>query len=264
VWTSHANQMDLRLRIAARIPLVADGLRITSASRASMLAASAHTGIAAIVRSLAKRYAIDPLADVAWRETEEPDGHNDSRFAAYQLPVAGVDGRRAICACLWLTLPAGYTTELLSVVDLLLSVDFDAIRPTATLTVPAHVPGELRVTLAELIDFFTQAWHVATMILPLAATEDPLDVPPAGAPRLELYVHNERPEMSGGHRTLRTLDMVDLSAFGPTRRSQIRELAVAVTTPLGLPEQEIDSLVKRAMIRIAEDFGSTAADTARL
>jgi len=161
-----------------------------------------------------------------------------------------------------LVLPDGRATELLSVVDL--RIDFDAIRLGMTATAPAHIPAELRITTSELIDFFTQAWHVATMVLPLAATEDPLDVPPAGAPRLELYIHNARPEMSGENRTVRTLDVVDLSPFGPPRRSRIRDLSVAVTTPLGLPEQEITSLGKRAMIRLADDFGFTTADTSKL
>lgn len=260
-WTAHADKMDLRLRIAARIPLVADGLRITGSGRARMLAALAHAGMADIARTLAKPYGIDP-GDVAWQETDEPEGDNNSRFAAYQASIAGVDGRQAMRACLWLALPDEHATELLSVVDL--RIDFDAIRPGLIPTAPAYIPAELRVTTSDLIDFFAQAWHVATMVLPLAATESPLDVPPAGAPRLELYIQNERPEMSGGDRTLRTLDMADLSVFGPTRRSQIRDLGVAVTTPLGLPEQEIASLVKRAMIRMADHFGFTAADGSRL
>jgi hypothetical protein len=58
---------------------------------------------------------------------------------------------------------------------------------------------------------------------------------------------------------LRTLDMVDLAVFGPTGRKQIRDLAVAVTTPLGLSQPEIDSLVVHAMQRIAENFGFTGA-----
>ena len=78
-------------------------------------------------------------------------------------------------------------------------------------------------------------------------------------PTPELYLQNERPDVSGDARVLRTLDMVDLSAFGPPRRKQIRDLAVAVTTPLGLPQSEIDSMVRRAMERIAEDFGFTGA-----
>jgi hypothetical protein len=260
-WTASSNRMDLRLRLAARIPLVADGLRITSAGRARMLAALARTGLADVVGQLAKRFGAD-AGDLVWRELDEPDGYNNSRFTAHHLSVAGVDGRRALWACLYFALPDSRATELLSVVDL--RVDFDAISPTVTPDAPEHVPVELRLTIAELIAFFTHAWEVATMILPLAATEDPLAVPPAGAPRLELYVQNERPEMGSGDRTLPTVELVDLSAFGAARRRQLRDLAIAVTTPLGQTTQQIGQLVRQALVMIAEDFGFTAADQAKL
>jgi hypothetical protein len=251
-WTNQSAKMDLRLCLAARIPLVADGLRISEPGRDRMLTGLAGTGITDVIGRLAKRYGLDPETG-GWREVGEPEGYNDSRFAAYQLLVAGDGGRPAIRGGLWLTLPDGYATEVSAIVDL--RIDFDAVRP-----MPAPViPVDLRVALAELIDFFSTAWHITTMVLPLAATDEPAAVPPAGAPRLELYIQNERPDASGDARVLRTLDMVDLSAFGPTRRKQIRDLAVAVTTPLGLPQSEIDSLVRRALQRIAEDFGFTGA-----
>lgn len=89
-------------------------------------------------------------------------------------------------------------------------------------------------------------------------------MPPAGAPRLELYIQNRHSEASGGPRVLRTLDMVDLSIFGRTRKTQLGDLSVGVTTPLSLSAQEIGSLVRRALIRMASDFGFTAADTAQI
>lgn len=251
-WTNQTDKMDLRLRVAARIPLFADGLRITEPGRDRMLTALAGTGITDLIGRLAKRYGLDPETG-GWRETEEPDGYNDSRVAAYQIVVAGDGGRPAIRCGLWLTLPDGFTTEVSALVDL--RVDFDAVRPAPA----AVIAADLRVSLPELIDFFSMAWHITTLVLPLAVTHDPVEIAPTGAPRVELYIQNERPEASGDPRVLRTLDMVDLSTFGRARRKQIRDLAVAVTTPLGLPQPEIDSLVRRAMERIAEDFGFTSA-----
>jgi hypothetical protein len=89
-------------------------------------------------------------------------------------------------------------------------------------------------------------------------------MPPAGAPRLELYVQNLHPEQSGGPRTLRTLDLVDLSIFGRTRNGYLRDLSVGVTTPLGLNAEEIGSVVRRALIWMANDSGFVAADAARI
>ncbi|GAA0934445.1 hypothetical protein [Virgisporangium aurantiacum] len=250
IWTNRTSKMDLRLCVATRIPLVADGLRVTESGRDRMLKALARTGVTGLVNRLAMRYGLDPTA--SWQETEEPEGHNDSRFAAYQMSIAGDAGRPALRSGLWLTLPDGLATEVSTVMDL--RVDFDAIRPASSTAV---IAADLRLGLSELIEFFSVAWHLTTMILPLSATEDPVEVPPAGAPRLELYIQNERPDASGDPRVLRTLDMIDLSAFGRTRRKQIRHLAVAATAPLGLPQSQVDTLARQAMVRIAEDFGFT-------
>jgi hypothetical protein len=89
-------------------------------------------------------------------------------------------------------------------------------------------------------------------------------MPPAGPPRLELYIQNRHPELSGGPRILRTLDLVGLSVFGRTRKTYLSDLSVGVTTPLGLTAEEIGSLVRQALITMANDFGFTAADTAQL
>lgn len=125
---------------------------------------------------------------------------------------------------------------------------------------PARRDG---ITPSDLVSFFTSAWQAATALV-LTTGEYAQDVPPAGAPRLELYIQNRHPELSGGPRTLRTLDMVGLSVFGPTRKTQLGDLSVGVTTPLGLSAEKIGSLVRQALIRMANDFGFTAADTAQI
>jgi hypothetical protein len=88
----------------------------------------------------------------------------------------------------------------------------------------------------------------------LAATDDPLAVPPAGAPRLELYIQNERPD-SSENPTLRTLDMVDLSSLGSPRTSRPGDLSIGVTTPLSLPPTEIVTVLEEAILRMVEDAG---------
>jgi hypothetical protein len=94
-------------------------------------------------------------------------------------------------------------------------------------------------------------------IAPLAAADDLIAVPPTGAPRLEFYIQSERPIALSGARTVRTLDMIVLDRFGVPRDSQTGDLMVAVTTPLGLPKQEIAVLVDNALDRMADDFGFT-------
>jgi len=64
-----------------------------------MLVALARTRMADVAGTLAKRYALEP-EDMAWQEADELDRDNNSRFAASQASVAGVEGRRAMWTCL--------------------------------------------------------------------------------------------------------------------------------------------------------------------
>lgn len=256
-WSMRREEMDLRLRVAARIPFVAESSRISTTGRSRMLAALSATGLTGVMTRLAARYGLEP-GESSWQETPEPTGHNDTLRATYQHTISGPDRRAALRAAIWFTLPHGYNAAR-AIVDL--SVDFDAIRPGASVGTPANIPVDLRVMPGELAAFFSSAWQAA-MALPLAATADVLQLSPAGPPRLEFYIQNRRPENSGGERTLRTLDMVDLSVFGSTRKAQITDLAVGLTAPLGLDAEETGTLVRQAMIRMAEDYAFTAAETA--
>ena len=71
-------------------------------------------------------------------------------------------------------------------------------------------------------------------------------------------------EVFGKRRVLHTQDLVDLSVFGRNRKSQLRDLSVGVTAPLGLTTEAIGSLVRQALVRMASDFGFTGAETAQL
>lgn len=260
-WTGGSDKMDLRVRLAGRIPLVADELRITGSGRSRMCDALAGAGMVQVLGNLARRYGLE-AEELAWQEVDEPDGYNNSRFATYQLVIGSTVGEPVITAFLWLTLSAGLGVELFSGVDL--RINFDGLRSQSDSASATPIPAEFRLNHRDLIDFYTQAWHIATMVLPLAAAEDLLEVPPAGAPRLELHVKNECHHKADGARALSTTELIDLAVFGESRRRQIADLAVAVTTPLGLDFCEIASLVKRALVMMAEDTGFTAADSAML
>jgi nucleoside phosphorylase len=257
VWTDPTDKRDLRVRVAARIPLLAEEWRIASAGRARMLAALNDSDTNEVIQRLAERYGIDGNG-IPWREIDEPAGRNNSRFTAHQVVVAGADDRPALAICARLMVPDGRACELQSTVDL--RVDFDAIGAPFSRIALSRVPIELRLSLTELTGFFTRAWHLGTMILPLAAAESLLDMPPAGAPRLELYIQSERTVALGGDRMVPIFDMIDVSTIGTPRNTHLRELAVAVTTPLGLPELEIVPVVNDAMVRMAEDFGFADAE----
>ena len=125
-WSARRGEMDLRLRVATSMLLVAEGLRITEVGRSQMLSELTSTGLTDLMASLAKRYGLE-AADLSWQETPEPEGFNNNRFAAYQLIVPGIDGRPALLGSLWFTLPGGRAIDVGAIVDL--CVDFEAIQP---------------------------------------------------------------------------------------------------------------------------------------
>src|ERR1700677_288267 len=255
-WGTGKGDMDLRVRMAARIPVAGNGLRITGAGRQRMLAALRAAPFNDILLEAARSRGLK--ADVLeWDET--PDGLNNTRFAAYQAVIQGSGQQSAFLGNLWLMLPAGYSAELSSVADM--RVDFDAIKAVAS-PGAASAQDDIPLSREELIEFFVQAWNATTTILPLAANTSLLDVPPAGAPRLELHIRNERPENSGKPRTRRTFDLVDLSYYGKPRKTQLTDLSEGITTPLGLPSEQITTLVHDALARMTEDFGFAGPSTA--
>jgi hypothetical protein len=255
-WGTGKGDMDMRVRLAARIPVAGSDLRITGAGRERMLAALRSAPFGDVLLQAARRRGLQADA-LEWDET--PDGPNNTRFAAYQAVIQASGQQPAFLGNLWFMLPGSYSGELSSVADM--RVDFDAIK---ALISPGAVPVEGDIPLAreELIGFFTQAWIVTTTILPLAATASLLEIPPVGAPRLELHIQNERPENSGKPRILRTFDLVDLSYYGKPRNTHYTDLSVGVTTPLGLPLEQITTLVHDALARMTEDFGFTGAPSA--
>jgi hypothetical protein len=255
-WGTGKGDMDLRVRLAARIPVAGSDLRITGAGRERMLAALRSAPFGDVLLQAARRRGLKADA-LEWDET--PDGHNNTRFAAYQVIIQGSGQPPALLGNLWFMLPGSYSGEVSSVADM--RVDFDAIK---ALTSPgaATVQGDTPLSREELIGFFAQAWSVTTTILPLAATASLLEVPPAGAPRLELHIQNERPENSGKPRPLRTFDLVDLSYYGKPRTTHYTDLSVGLTIPLGLPLEQITTLVHDALARMTEDFGFTGAPSA--
>ena len=256
-WGTGKGDMDLRVRLAARIPVADSDLRVTGSGRERMLAALRSAPFNDVLLEAARRRGLKADA-LKWDETPDPDGHNNTRFATYQSIIRTSDQRPALIGNLWFMLPGGYSHGLSSVADM--RVDFDAIRASSSPGPPAQ--DNISLTREELVDFFTRAWDVTTTILPMAATANLLEVLPAGAPRLELHIQNERPETSGKPRALRTFDLVDLSYYGKPRTTHHPDLSVGVTIPLGLSREQITPLVHEALARMTEDFGFTDASPA--
>jgi hypothetical protein len=258
-WTDPTDKRDLRVRAAAQIPLVADEWRITHTGRTRLEAALDRSGMDNVLQQLAARYDLpsNPTAlPSRWKEIPAPLGRNNSRFASYHLSIPGVDDRPILAACAYLMLPDGHTTHIESIVDV--RVDFTAATPasdTHTPGIPADVPAAHRLTFNDLVTCLTHTWHTATTVLPHAAAADPEALPPAGAPRIELYIESERRGDHQEEQVVRTLDTIDLSERATPRDLDTRTLSVGVTAALHLSKTQVAATVDEALVRMAEDAG---------
>ncbi|MEV4513792.1 hypothetical protein AB0K00_33135 [Dactylosporangium sp. NPDC049525] len=253
--TEHGDQakMDLRLAVAGELPLHPAKLRITEARREQMLLAVAATGLDDLIRQFGTRYGASPSSD-AWHEVDD-EHRNNARSATYRYLLADQSGRVIVRAGIKIDLPLAYSQVVTVLAEI--RIDFDAVQPAAAEGDVVPVPSNLAVQLDELISFFASAWQVSSTALLLAGTDDPSGAEPAGAPRLEFYIQNERPEHSGDPRPRRLLDMVDLTPFGRARTQNTRRLAAGVTTPVGLDPTDVARHAVAALEWIAEDFGFT-------
>ncbi len=77
---------------------------------------------------------------------------------------------------------------------------------------------------------------------------------------MSLYIINERSPDTGGDRTFHISDLVDLSPFGTTRKKHMSRLDIAVLGRGSLREHEARDVVRKALVRIAENAGFDAAD----
>jgi hypothetical protein len=261
IWTAGPEKMDLRLRLALRIPCVLDDVRIDSAGRRRLRAALEEHSAAELVDALA-RGRVDARVGEGWALASEGDGRNDGWGATYIYVLTGRRDQPCLAGRVLLGVPASpQDGSLLSLIDV--RVDFDAMTPPSDEHPDGTVDPALRLTLAEIRQFFSHAWHLTTTVLPLAVTHNPYELPPAGPPRAEFYLSSERhPNMGGGDRTLLLQDMVDLTPLGPTTRTQIADLAVRLTAPLDLTPDETASTLRSALLRMAEDQGFLDADAA--
>lgn len=108
-----------------------------------------------------------------------------------------------------------------------------------------------RLTLHEIADVFTHAWHLAFDVLPQA-----LDAPRPGVdlgnrPRVDMYIINERPEHTGDSRTFRLGDLVDLDVLGKTNKTHLHRLDMSVLGRGALPHDEARDVVRQALVRSA-------------
>ncbi len=250
-------RLDLRLRLAAQIPLTLNEPRLTAAGRRRLTAELAKPGATAMITELAADR-VEVPNELIWRPRTDQNARNDSWGASYECTVDAADGKPAVRGRLQMIMPNLMTTYVTCLIDV--EVDFDRCQ-----TVPCkpNTPVSRRLSHREIADFFVGAWQVAFDVAPLALYNQSGDIDPGDRPRADFYVINERPENRGDDRTFRFGDLFDMDAFGITTKSYLYRLAIGVVGRSSLPEHEARDVVQRALIRATEDAGYDGADLVR-
>jgi hypothetical protein len=247
--------LDLRLRLAAQIPLAQDEPRLTASGRRRLTAELAKPEMTAIVAALAGDRTGVP-SELRWRPRADQFARNDSWGASYECVIHSADGRPAIRGTLQFLMPdLMRSQQLTSLVDI--EIDFDGCQVEPC---QPNTPVTRRLSHVEIAEFFTTAWRLAFDVLPLALGETVADSDSGDRPRASLYIINERGQNTGGERTFRLGDLVDLAPFGSTHKTYQSRLDIAVVGRGSLSEHDTRDVVRRALVRAAEDAGFDAAD----
>jgi hypothetical protein len=236
--------MDVRLRLVSYASPSDDQVRLSSAGRRRLSAALNQGAFTDLVTRLALGRVGVPQ-DLEWNPQDDGFGRNDSFGASYQCLITGADGRPAIRGTAQYLMPHLFVGQVAAVVDL--EVDFTDMSPSTP------------ISLSELVDSFSVAWSIAHDALPLAMAdgESSLD---AGRPRVSLHVISERPPNTQARPVG---ELVDLSPFGITTKKRLSQLSLAVLGRGSMAPDERRTVVRAAIIRMAEDAGFVDADLVR-
>ncbi|MGW5721440.1 hypothetical protein ACWEVP_35040 [Amycolatopsis sp. NPDC003865] len=124
----------------------------------------------------------------------------------------------------------------------------DALRRAAG---PADL--DLRLSMEELVEFFSVAWTTATEVLSTLVDPDPYGGLWAAPPTVELRLSTEQQSAAGP--LPRLYELVDFTASGDRVDDQLTEMAVTITAPPRLIPGARRDLTRRAMVHMGQAFG---------
>jgi hypothetical protein len=112
--------------------------------------------------------------------------------------------------------------------------------------------SQLQLSADEVAAFLATAWQTATEVLPETAAREPDGFLFAWPPLVELRLSADRFD-EASRRYLP--DLVDLSVFGASDRSQLSEMAVTISGPLRLGQDDRRTRTRQALAHMARGFG---------
>lgn len=235
----------LRMRVVSVLPLARDGeLAITPQRHHALPTQLADSAITRHLAHLSATRGVELLPS-PWRTG--PNGNARDRLS-YSCDLTAPDGRVVLFVHVFMQVGKYMSADLETWVELEVR-DLDAWRSTL-LHAGAEPAGDLRISTAEVGEFFAIAWHTATVLLPAAAGEN-LPTRYTRPPQTQLIFSTDR----DGPQPYPPLEnYVDLEPLGPAGRDQLPLMRIAITAapPSGL--EHAGRLCAEALAAMAQHF----------
>jgi hypothetical protein len=170
--------------------------------------------------------------------------------------ITAPDDRVALHAEVMIALPNAMDSSVVTCAEL-------RIADLAAWADALHLPitDDLRLSLEEVTEFFMVVWQTATEQLARVVTSAPEAMRWAPSLVVELRLTAERPFDTSPAPQPILDEYVDINPLGRSDRAQIPEMAVTITAPPLLSQDERRALTRKALAHMAQQFGFIEATT---
>ena len=257
-WTSDRTVQQLRLRAIATFPWADAGELAINARRRLVLEHDLPVShLAGVVTTLSARRGA-ALGAATW---DRGPNRNSADALSYSSVVSAPGGLRALTAEVMAALPGSMNSSVVTCAD----VRLEDLAAWAEALAASGAPQrqDIRLSMEEVAEVLTVAWHTATERLPSVIADDPAGMRWSYPPTVELRITAEARYDGTPRRQPELSDYIDMSPLGHSDRRQIREMAVTITAPPQLSSDERRSETRKALTYMVRQFGFLDADEER-
>jgi hypothetical protein len=235
----------LRMRVVSVLPLAKDSeLAITTQRHHALPTQLADSEITRCLVHLSAARGVK-LVPSAWRTG--PNGNARDRLS-YSCDLVAPDGRVVLFVHVFMQVGKYMSADIETWVELEVR-DLDAWR-SALVHAGAAAAEDLRISTAEVGEFFAIAWYTATVFLPAAAGER-LPIRYTRPPQTQLIFATDR---DGAQPYPPLENYVDLGPLGPSGRDQLPRMSIALTAAPPRDLGHAASLCAEALAEMAQHF----------
>ncbi|MEU5958282.1 RNA-binding domain-containing protein [Streptomyces sp. NPDC047525] len=241
----------LRLRAVVNLPWADPGtLEITRPRRHQLEQQLPYSALAGAVTTLSRRRGTE-LPAAGWKRG--PFG-NTARSVSYTCTISAPDCIPALKAAATLALPTTTDSAVVACAEVLIE---DPVAWASALGIDRGT----QLCFDEVQALLLGAWETAAELLP-DVVGDPAALRWAAPPTTELRMTCEQPAQNG---VLPALDrLIDLDPLGANTDGERSRMAVTITATPTLPRRERQSLMRQALVHMAQEFGYVDAEVERL